>query len=153
MILLDTDHITVMKYQDTERYRRLVARLATVSGEQVGATVVTIEEQMRGWLASIAKERQVHRQVGPYQRLTELFDFFTAFEIAPFSEGAADLFVQYNRIRIGSMDKKIAAIAVANNALLLTAETLNRSRTFGSRTGWTRPVPEARRTAPTNGSR
>ncbi len=30
MILLDTDHVTAMKYRDTDRYRRLTARLATV---------------------------------------------------------------------------------------------------------------------------
>lgn len=123
MILLDTDHISALEVPSSDRRIRLTNRLvqATVAGEAIGTTIVTVEEQMRGWLASIAKERQVHRQVGPYQRLTELLDFFTAFKIAPFSEGAADLFGQYGRIHIGSMDKKIAAIAVVNNALLLTA--------------------------------
>lgn len=50
-----------------------------------------------------------------------LFDFFSQFEILPFDEKAAEIFEGFGRIRIGSMDRKIAAIAIANNALLLTA--------------------------------
>lgn len=121
MILVDTDHITAIKYKDTARYRRLWARLATVSDEVIGVAVVTVEEQMRGWLASIAKERQPIRQIGPYRELAELFDFFTDYAIITFDEAAVAIFETFGRIRIGAMDKRIAAIAIANDALLLTA--------------------------------
>ncbi len=76
---------------------------------------------MRGWLAAIAKERKPQRQVGPYRELAQLFEFFSEYEIVTFDDAAATLFSGFGRIRIGSMDKKIAAIAIANNALLLTA--------------------------------
>ena len=87
----------------------------------IGTTIITVEEQMRGWMASISKERQVRRQVGPYRELMNLFEFFSQYEILPFDEKAAVIFDGFSRIRIGSMDRKIAAIAIANNALLLTA--------------------------------
>jgi tRNA(fMet)-specific endonuclease VapC len=121
MILLDTDHVTAMKYTDTDRYRRLTTRLAVVVDEVVGVSIVTVEEQMRGWLAAIAKERKARRQVGPYRDLAQLFDFFGAFEIVLFDDAAVTIFEQLGSIQIGSMDKKIASIAIANNALLLTA--------------------------------
>jgi tRNA(fMet)-specific endonuclease VapC len=121
VILLDTDHASILKYRDSERYNRLVARLATVVDETIGVTIITVEEQMRGWLASIAKERQPRRQVGPYSELARLFDYFSEFEIALFSDAAADQFTNFNRIRIGASDRKIAAIAIVNSALLLTA--------------------------------
>ena len=121
MILLDSDHISTLKYQGTERYRRLVARLATVLDEEVGTTIITVEEQMRGWLAAIARERQVQRQIGPYRELGGLFVFFLQFEIVPFEQVAVDHFAQFQRVRISSLDRKIAAIAIANDALLLTA--------------------------------
>jgi tRNA(fMet)-specific endonuclease VapC len=92
-----------------------------VVDEVIGTTIITVEEQMRGWLASIAKERQVRRQVGPYRELIGLFDFYSLYEILPFDEKAATVFERFVRIRIGTMDRKIAAIAIANNALLLTA--------------------------------
>lgn len=120
MILLDTDHVTAMKYTDTDRYRRLTSRLAAVD-EVIGVTIVTVEEQMRGWLAAIAKERKPQRQVGPYRELAQLFDFFAAFEIVQFNDAVVAVFGQLGSVQIGAMDKKIASIAIANNALLLTA--------------------------------
>lgn len=121
MILLDTDHSSVLKYPDTPRYKCLAARLARVVDEPIGVTVVTLEEEMRGWMASLAKERQSRRQVGPYRELARLFDFFADFEIAHFDDDAADLFDTFGRIRISASDRKIAAIALVNKALLLTA--------------------------------
>ena len=38
-----------------------------------------------------------------------------------FNDAAADLFTSYSAIRVKAGDKKVAAIAVAHNALLLTA--------------------------------
>jgi tRNA(fMet)-specific endonuclease VapC len=57
----------------------------------------------------------------PYRELAELFEFFSEYEIIRFDEVAAAIFDTLSRIRIGSMDRKIAAITLANDALLLTA--------------------------------
>lgn len=50
-----------------------------------------------------------------------LFDFFGGFDLAPFTVVAADLFGGYGAIHIKAADRKVAAIAIAHNALLLTA--------------------------------
>ena len=77
MILLDTDHVTVLKYPASERCLRLVERLeAAPASETFGVSVISVEEQMRGWLAAIAKERAARRQVPAYRELTGLFDFW-----------------------------------------------------------------------------
>ena len=120
MILLDTDHLTILQTPDSNRRDRLVARLA-LADNVIGTTVVNVEEQMRGWMASIAKERQPLRQVRSYARLAHLFDFYSDYEIAPFDVPAATRFGTFSRIRIGVSDRKIAAIAISQNALLLTA--------------------------------
>jgi tRNA(fMet)-specific endonuclease VapC len=82
-----------------------------------------VEEQCRGWLAKIHRTRAVHQQIPAYERLIDLFRFFEDWEIVPFHTVAADNFLQYRRqrIRIGSQDLKIAAIAVTYAALLLSA--------------------------------
>jgi len=120
VIYLDTDHLTILKYRSSDRALRLTGRL-TLAGEAVGTTVVNVEEQMRGWLAAIAKERLPRRQVAPYRDLAGLFDFLRGFTIGLFAEPAADLFAGYSAIRIKATDRKVAAIAVAHGALLLTA--------------------------------
>jgi len=120
VIIMDSDHTSVLKYRDSDRYNRLVARLA-LADEPVGTTIITAEEHMRGWLATIAKERKAVRQVRPYLELLDLFRFFSGLPLLPFDEPAAHLFDTFSRIRIGAMDRKIAAIAIVNDALLLTA--------------------------------
>jgi hypothetical protein len=50
VILLDTDHLTVLKYTESERHARLHGRLLAAAPELIGTTIVNVEEQMRGWL-------------------------------------------------------------------------------------------------------
>jgi tRNA(fMet)-specific endonuclease VapC len=124
MILLDTDHLTVLKYPDSERGTRLKERLRNQPDQEVVAvSIVSVEEQMRGWLAAIAKERLARRQVSAYTELARLFEYFRAFTIPLFDERAALQFDNFRaaKIRLGTMDLKIAAIAVVNQALLLSA--------------------------------
>jgi len=123
MILLDSDHVSVLRMKPGSLRRdHLVARLALAAADQVVAIpVVVTEEAMRGWLSALAKERKAQRQVFAYRELADLFQFFARWPIITFDAAAVDIFDQFNRIRIGSRDRKIAAIALANNALLLTA--------------------------------
>src|SRR6266446_6593349 len=93
MILLDTDHTTYLKYPDSDRGRRLIARMKAVSeSEVIGVAIVTVEERMRGWLAVIAKEKSALRQVVGYRELISLFEFYQEFDIVPFDEAAARQF-------------------------------------------------------------
>ena len=136
MILLDTDHTTLLKYPESERGTRLMERLkARPSGQVVAVSIITVEEQMRGWLASIAKERLSRRQVVAYTELARLFEYFRLFHVAQFDERAADQFdtLRSAKIRLGTMDLKIAAIALVNNALLVTANRRDFERVPGLR--------------------
>lgn len=92
MILLDTDHLTVLKYRDNERHERLYGRLLAAAPERIGTSIVNVEEQMRGWLSAIAKERILQRQIHAYRELTDLFDFFARFDILSLSPDSVELF-------------------------------------------------------------
>jgi tRNA(fMet)-specific endonuclease VapC len=82
---------------------------------------VNLEDQMRGWMGSIAKERQAARQIRSHARLAELFQFYAARTVVPFDATAAARYDTMNRIKIGAPDRKIAAITLTRDALLLTA--------------------------------
>jgi tRNA(fMet)-specific endonuclease VapC len=121
-MLLDTDHVTVLKMPPGDRRTRLVERM-TRHADAVFVPVIVVEETMRGWMAALAKERDALRQVFAYRELGSLFSFFVGFEIVPFDEAAAHQFrqLQSRRVRIGTMDLKIAAIALSRNAIVLTS--------------------------------
>lgn len=123
MILLDTDHVNVLKYPDHPRFASLTTQLNSSVDQDVATTVITVEEQMRGWLAWINRSDDVRRQVPAYQELLRLFDFFARWHVVLFDEQAASEFqgLRAQRIRIGTMDLKIAAIALIHDALLLSA--------------------------------
>lgn len=120
MILLDTDHLSVLRGDPSDRREKLSLRMNQVA-DDFGTTIITVEEQMRGWLASVAKERLLHRKIRPYDELARLIEFFGEYYVVRFDHRAADICNTFTRIRIGISDRMIAAIAIANNALLLTA--------------------------------
>jgi tRNA(fMet)-specific endonuclease VapC len=123
VILLDTDHVNVLKYPDHPRFASLTTQLNSSADQDVTTTVITVEEQMRGWLAFINRSDDVRRQVPAYQELLRLFDFFARWHVVPFDEQAASEFrgLRAQRIHIGTMDLKIAAIALIHDTLLLSA--------------------------------
>src|SRR5262249_15215288 len=123
MILLDTDHITVLAFPEHSQFQSLRARIDKTEGEIVAIAVINIEEPLRGWLAEINRRRMARDQVVPYDRLVKLIKFFACFPILAFDGNAAGKFdeLRKQRIRIGTMDMKIAAIALVNDALFLSA--------------------------------
>src|SRR5438132_75948 len=114
MILLDTDHLTLLSYPTNPRCQALIGRMKASTDQQIGTTIISIEEQWRGWFAVIARFRDVRRQVKAYQELVELLAFLNNWTILPFDDRAADRFEQIRAggVRISSMDLKIASIAL-----------------------------------------
>jgi tRNA(fMet)-specific endonuclease VapC len=129
MILLDTDHFSALQIPAGARRDRLRARMTASPDQHFAVTAITLEEQLPGLLAEIAATPDAARQVGAYQRLVDLVRFFGAWEIVAFDDAAAvrSAALRKARVRIGTMDLKIASIAVAQDVLLLTAN----ARDFG----------------------
>jgi tRNA(fMet)-specific endonuclease VapC len=123
MILLDTDHLTLLSYPTNPRSQALTARMSASIDQQIGTTIISVEEQWRGWFAVVGRLREVRRQVRAYQELVELHAFLSNWTIVPFDDRAADHFEQIRAdgVRIGSMDVKIASIALVHDALVLSA--------------------------------
>lgn len=92
MILLDTDHINVLKYPDHPRFVGLTSQLNVSADQHIATTVITVEEQMRGWLAWINHAGNIHQQVPAYRELLQLFDFFSHWDVLSFVEQAASEF-------------------------------------------------------------
>ncbi len=60
MIILDTDVLSMVQRAHGPGYENLVRRLDSASDE-VAVSIVTFEEQMRGWLAFIANAKSSDR--------------------------------------------------------------------------------------------
>jgi tRNA(fMet)-specific endonuclease VapC len=122
VILLDTDHLSVFTDERDPRHSLLNARLE-LAAQQVACSIVNVEELLRGWLALIHRLNDVHRQLPAYDRLGRLLSVLSDWQIVPFDDRAAGRFadLRRQRIRIGTMDLKIASTALVNDALLVTS--------------------------------
>lgn len=142
MILLDTDHLSVLLSSTHSQYAPLVARLQASADQQFVASVISLEEQLRGWLAEIRRQTQIPRQVMPYQRLAELVRFFGHWRLLHFDNAAAQMFMDLRaaKIRVGSQDLKIASVALTHQVLLLSANLRDFEQVPGLRVeNWLQP--------------
>ena len=120
MLVLDTNHVSELGYGTPAGLRLRDQLLA--SGEETATTIITVEEQLRGWLAEIHRLSDPHDQIIAYRRLHERIEFFAGWTVLPWDAAAADFFLKLPQqgVRIGSMDLKIACIALVHHARLLT---------------------------------
>ncbi len=121
LVLLDTDHISLMDRGGLEG-GRILARLARMPPDDFATTIVTYEEQIRGWLAISSQARTEPQRIGAFQRLKRHLFFFCKLTVVDYDGQASELFVRLRNegVRVKTKDLQIAAIALANNATLLT---------------------------------
>ncbi len=122
MYILDTDHMSLLERASSHEAQRLHFRLKKLLPEERLTTIISFEEQVRGWMSLLAKARDLEQQIFAYEKLKRTLKNFGKLEVLDFNNSAAAQFeqLQKQRIRIGTMDLKIAAIAIANDATLLS---------------------------------
>ncbi|MBE9009427.1 type II toxin-antitoxin system VapC family toxin [Pseudanabaenaceae cyanobacterium LEGE 13415] len=132
MYILDTDHLSVSDRGGVGA-QRLFQRLASVDPDRVVTTIISYEEQMRGWLAYAARAETIGQQVEAYQQLKSQLMNYCVIPILEFDTNAGQEFQRIRKLypRLGVMDLKIAAIALVNQAVVLTRN----QRDFGQIVG------------------
>jgi tRNA(fMet)-specific endonuclease VapC len=119
--LLDTDHVSL----DQHGHPRVRARVQAAGPELVAISVITVEEQMRGWLAAIRAATTPDARATAYQRMRMAIEYFASFTILDYTAQMDALVIDLRKqgLRIGTQDLRIAAITLANAATLLTRNT------------------------------
>jgi hypothetical protein len=59
MIILDTDHVSILQSLDSPTAGDLHSRLAVAWPRKVATTAITLEEQTRSWLGLIHRYKEV----------------------------------------------------------------------------------------------
>lgn len=120
MLILDTDHMSELA-RGSVAGRLLLERLVS-AGERRGTTIVPVDEILRGLLAQIAGAGDQERLIVIYARLQKAVFGLGQFTILPWDAAAAATFekLRKQRLKIGTMDLRIASIVIANGATLLS---------------------------------
>lgn len=118
LYILDTDHMTLWQHN----HPSVIAKLRQVSIHERTVTQVSLTEQVQGWQALIARARTEEEIARNLQRLYETIIFYQSLQVLPYEPVAILKFEQLRqaKIRIGSQDLRIAAIALCKNATVVT---------------------------------
>ncbi len=103
--LLDTNHMSILERQSQE-CRRLESHLSAIPQDDIATTIVSYEEQTRGWLSVSAQAQTQSMQIAAYLRLKRHLDIYGKFAVVQYDERAAEVFerLKQAKIRIGTMD-------------------------------------------------
>ena len=96
--------------------------LEKYSPDEIFTTIITFEEQMRGWMAYLAKANSIEKQIIAYEKLNRFLENYRYIPVIKFDEKAGEVFkdLKKQKIKVGTMGLKIASIAVSQNALLIS---------------------------------
>jgi tRNA(fMet)-specific endonuclease VapC len=119
--ILDTDTFSLFRQNHPAVVRNVLGRKRAAQA----VTAITIEESLAGWYTLLRQAKQPSQLVFAYGRLTATVTALAAFPLLTFDPAAATRFEQLRqlKLRIGTQDMRIAAIALEYNATVVTRNT------------------------------
>jgi tRNA(fMet)-specific endonuclease VapC len=119
--VLDTDHLSLLERGNVKIQRKL--QQSNVNS--VAISIVTAEEKLKGRLAvinNLSGIDRVERLAAAYRALQSTIEDLQTLPILPFTDIAHDRYRELlqQKIRIGSHDLRIAAIALSVDGVLVT---------------------------------
>jgi tRNA(fMet)-specific endonuclease VapC len=131
--LLDTDHISFLQRRSSLEFSQLNFRMAQHPITDFALSVISFHEQVIG-VHSFINSAQTSTDIARgYVLLLEILNGFTKAPVLPFDARAIAIFDEMRRqkIRVATMDLRIAAIAMSSNLVLLTRNTRDFSKISG----------------------
>jgi tRNA(fMet)-specific endonuclease VapC len=141
LYLLDTDHLGIIQRQTQPEFARLIGRVGQHSPDVFFVPIICFHEQVSGWNSYLHRARTSKAVTRAYAMFQQILVDFAKMSVAPFDTPAAEQFeaLRAAGIRIGTMDLRIAAIALSREWTVLSRNTVDFARVPGlSVEDWTR---------------
>jgi len=146
ILVLDSDHLSLIDRSDSELGARIRRRIENIGAAHFATTIVNYDEQTRGWLAFSAKAKLNAELIEAYRRLEKHLHMYCATRVLSYDQLAAVKFqaLKGSKLKVGTMDLRIAAIVLAHDATLLSRNLGDFQRVPGLRVeDWTSEIAEA----------
>jgi len=133
--VIDTDIFTLIQRQSRTSVPGLFHLVSLQIPENICTTIITFQEQAKGCLAAVNRTQSEARLLHAYNLMQDTRDAFCRLTVLPFDAIAKQHFDELirQRIRVGTMDLRIAAIRLAHQATLVTRNTQDIERIPGLR--------------------
>jgi tRNA(fMet)-specific endonuclease VapC len=99
-------------------------------GTPIVTTIITVGEDLSGWLPACRRAGDGTERVKAYARLGRAQEFYQRMGCLPFDDTAAEIFdlLRAQKIRIGVNDLAIAAITLSVSGILVTRNIVDFQR-------------------------
>src|SRR5437016_5249516 len=106
MFVLDTDLFSLLDRPESKVAVILNLRIRALGFADVVTSIITFEEQTRGWLSWVARAKAPEAQVKAYQMLSKHLETYRTIIVLPFDQKASWEFqrLQVQRLRVSTMD-------------------------------------------------
>ena len=143
MIILDTDTFSIAQHPDSPAALTLQSHIVMLPKDvPEGITIISYDEQTRGWFKFFAEARSRAEQLKAYSKLFKHLNDWQNAHVLPYDETAANVldYLRTLKLKIGTNDLKIAAIVLSHNATLITRNAQHFGRIPNLRVeDWTKP--------------
>ena len=118
LYILDTDHISLLQQKNP----LIRAKINQINSNNVVVTIISVQEQVKGWFNLINRNSDSPSIIWAYQGLSDVVKYFNQITVLDFDDNAYEIFqnLKSQSIRIGSQDLRIASIALAVNGIVVT---------------------------------
>ena len=118
MNLLDTVTLSYFEEGRPLTMQRILARPAS----EIAITIIAVEEQFAGRLAYLRRAKASAEIADAYLKMTNTVRVLTGFHVVTFSEAAIRRYraLLGMKLNVGGMDLRIAAIALEEDATVIT---------------------------------
>jgi tRNA(fMet)-specific endonuclease VapC len=121
-LILDTDMLSIWESRSRPAFDRFQARLNQHPSQSIATTIISFQERVQGWMSFLNQARTTAKVLAAYHRLESTLKTFCDLHVVAFDQPAQDHFadLKQQRVRIGTLDLRIASIALALDATLLS---------------------------------
>ncbi|MBL8866084.1 MAG: type II toxin-antitoxin system VapC family toxin [Gemmataceae bacterium] len=128
--LLDTDHVSILERPASPQAAAILSKIVALDLGDVGVSVVSYQEQSKGCNNLINRATHSAELVAAYDLHFRVIDFFRSFPLVSFDIRAAGENERLRKLKlgIGTMDLRIAAVALARDLVVVTRNVADFSR-------------------------
>jgi tRNA(fMet)-specific endonuclease VapC len=138
--LLDTDHISILQLRSGSEFQLLSRRIAEHPRGELAFSIASVHEQIMGCHGYINRARHRKEILRDCVMLEHTLQDYSVVQVLPFDSNALDWFdrLSSQRLRVATMDLRIATIALARGLILFTRNVSDFGRIPGLLTeNWT----------------
>jgi tRNA(fMet)-specific endonuclease VapC len=127
--LLDTDTLSLIE----RGHQEVINNLMKHPPHTVFISIISVEEQLQGWNTLLRKANTDAKLVRAYDQFTRGFMVLQKLPVLPFSAPALQRFETFRtqKLGVGTMDIRIAAIAIEDDAIVVTSNKRDYDRIPG----------------------